>query len=233
MRRATTRLAIGLVATLWVPVAAGQERGLQKVVAEPDSPLTLSIRVQTKEGSALRSLADGETLRTGDVIQFMVAVDRPAYVYIVQYFADGSAAVLHPEGGDAQLKPGYEARIPEPGQVFKLVPPAGAEVVYFIASQKTLGEADVRVAEALRVIRAVSASPPAPSKAAMSATAPGAGIKGERPAPAGPPAPSAFGLGTRGRLVKVPAGGSPPISIQAGADGVAIYAFTIRHQAAP
>jgi len=232
MRGARTRLAIGLVATACIPMAAAQERGLQKVVAEPDSALTLSIRVQAKEGSALRSLADGETLRTGDVIQFMIAVDRPAYVYIVQYFADGAAAVLHPEGGDAQLKPGYEARIPEPGQVFKLVPPAGAEVVYFIASQKTLGEADQRVAEAVRMIRAAGTSLGTATVTA-SASTPGAGTKAERPVTAGPPPPSAFGLGTRGRLVKVPAGGSPPISIQAGADGVAIYAFTIRHQAAP
>jgi hypothetical protein len=231
MRGARVGLAFGLATALGIP-AATQERGLQKVMAEPDSALTLSIRVQTKEGSVLRSLADGETLRTGDVIQFMVAVDRPAYVYIVQYFADGSAAVLHPDGGDALLKTGYEARIPEPGQVFKLVPPAGAEVIYFIACQKTLGEADQRVAEAVRMIRAAG-TPPVTSTATATTSTPGAGTKVERPSTAGPPPPSAFGLGTRGRLVKVPAGGSPPISIQSGADGVAIYAFTIRHQAAP
>ncbi len=229
MRGGRALLAIGL-AFGFASTTRGQERGLQKVVAEPDSALTLSIRVQTKAESGLRSLADGETLRTGDVIQFMVAVDQPAYVYIVQYFADGSAAVLHPEGGDTLLRPGYEARIPEPGQVFKLVPPAGAEVVYFIASRKTLGEADQRVAEAVRMIRAAGTATP-PTTGAVTAT--NLGPSGARPAPAAPPPPSAFGLGTRGRLVKVPAGGSPPISIQSGADGVAIYAFTIRHQAAP
>jgi len=204
---------------------SGQERGLQKVPAEAESALTLSVRVQTKEGSALRSIADGETLSTGDVIQFMVAVDQPAYVYIVQYFADGSAAVLHPEAGDTLLKAGFEARIPEPGQVFKLVPPAGAEVVYFIASRKTLGEADQRVAEAVRMIRLAGTLPrPGPAGPVVASSS-------SRPASSGPPPPSEFGLGTRGRLMKVPAGGSPPISIQSGTDGVAIYAFTIRHQA--
>jgi hypothetical protein len=229
MRRGRVLVGIGLVGLAGSSGAWAQERGLKKVAAEPESALTLSIRVETKEGSALRSLADGETLRTGDLIQFMVAVDQPAYVYIVQYFADGTAAVLHPEGGDVLLRPGFEARIPEPGQVFKLVPPAGSEVVYFIASRRALGEADQRVAEAVKMIRKAGSNPapgaPGPAVASSSGPAP------SRPSPAGPPPPSEFGLGTRGKLVKVPAGGSPPIGIQSGPDGVAIYAFTIRHQA--
>lgn len=222
-----------VMVVLWTLVGAsviGQERGLQKVQSEAEGALLLSLRVQTREGSALRGLTDGETLRTGDVIQFVVAVDQPAYVYIVQYFADGSAAVLHPESGDALLRPGYEARIPEPGHVFKLVPPPGDEMVYFIASRRTLGEADERIAEALRMIRAAGGNPrPAPQPSVNAAAAlPSASGGAASP---GPPAPSSFGLGTRGRLVKVPAGGNPPLTIQSGADGVAIYAFTIRHKA--
>jgi hypothetical protein len=124
-------------------------------------------------------------------VQFVVAVDQPAYVYIVQYFADGSAAVLHPEGGDALLRPGYEARVPEPGSWFKLVPPSGSEAVYFIATRRALGEADERVAEAVRIIRAEGASPrpagPAPPVGSNPAVS--------RPAPAAPP--PALGLRPR------------------------------------
>jgi hypothetical protein len=218
-----------ILATTLLGDAAGQERGLQKVDAEPENGLSLTIRVQTREGTAVRTLADGETLRTGDLVQFMVAVDAEAYVYVVQYFADGSAAVLHPETGDARLPPGYETRIPEPGSVFKLVPPAGEEVVYFIASRRALGEADERVAEAIRMIRAASGSPRprVPSVGASPASA----AAGSGASASALPPPSAFGLGTRGRLVKVPAGGNPPLTIQSGPDGVAIYAFTIRHKA--
>jgi hypothetical protein len=219
------------VAAVVGAIAWGQERGLKKVQAEPETPLSLSLRVQTKEGAGLRSVTDGETLRTGDVVQFVVAVDQAAYVYIVQYFANGSAAVLHPERGDALLQPGYEARIPEPGQVFKLVPPAGEEIVYFIATRRTLGEADERVAEAIRMIRASEATPGPAPPSPMKASGPSPSATGGASA-LGPPPPSAFGLGTRGRLVKVPAGGNPPLTIQSGPDGVAIYAFTIRHKAA-
>jgi hypothetical protein len=228
MRRAGGVLAL-LVAVFSSGPAPAQERGLQKVQGEGETELSLSLRVQVKDGSTLRTVADGEALHTGDLVQFVVAVDQPAYVYIVQYFADGSAAVLHPEGGDALLRPGYEARVPEPGSWFKLVPPSGSEAVYFIATRRALGEADERVAEAIRIIRAEGASPrpagPAPPVGSNPAVS--------RPAPAAPPPPSAFGLATRGRLVKVPAGGTPGITIRSGPDGVAIYAFTIRHQPRP
>jgi hypothetical protein len=217
-------LAVASSAGAWA-----QERGLKKVQGEGETDLALSLRVQVKEASTLRTVADGESLHTGDLVQFVVAVDQPAYVYIVQYFADGSAAVLHPEGGDAQIRPGYEARVPEPGSWFKLVPPPGSEAVYFIATRRALGEADQRVAEAIRIIRdqAASTRPPgaAPSVGSSAALS--------RPVPAAPPPPSAFGLGTRGRLVKVPAGATPGVTIRSGPDGVAIYAFTIRHQPRP
>jgi hypothetical protein len=212
-------------------IASGQERGLQKVHEEAENALSLSFRVQTRDGSGLRSIVDGETLKTGDLVQFVMAVDQPAYVYVVQYFADGSAAVLHPEEGDALLRPGYEARIPEPGQVFKLVPPAGEEVIYFIATRRTLGEADERVAEAVRMIRVAGGNPRPSPQPSLSAGASIPQVTGNGPG-ATPPPPSAFGLGTRGRLVKVPSGGSPLLTIRSGPDGVAIYAFTIRHKAA-
>jgi hypothetical protein len=225
--RARAIVLLGLVSGA---VASAQERGLQKVNEETQSALSLSFRVQTRDGATVRNLSDGEMLRTGDVIQFLVAVDQPAYVYVVQYFADGSAAVLHPEEGDALLRPGYEARIPEPGQVFKLVPPAGEEIVYFIATRRALGEADERVAEALRMIRATGGTPrPAPQPSlSAGASIPQAGASGSGPTP---PPPSAFGLGTRGRLLKVPAGGNSLLTIRSGPDGVAIYAFKIRHKA--
>ena len=228
MRRALagTGMAVALATS---GLTWSQERGLQKVQGEGETALSLTLRVQVKDGAGLRTVADGESLHTGDLVQFVVAVDQPAYVYIVQYFTDASAAVLHPEGGDALLRPGYEARVPEPGSWFKLVPPPGSEAVYFIATKKALGEADLRIAEAIRIIRDQGAISRPPG------VAPSVGSNAllSRPVPAAPPPPSAFGLGTRGRLVKVPAGATPGVTIQSGPDGVAIYAFTIRHQPRP
>jgi hypothetical protein len=191
-----------------------------------DEALSLTLGVQAKEGGGLRTVRETDVLRTGDLLQFVVSVDQPAYVYIVQYFADGSAAVLHPESGDALVRPGYEARVPEAGSWFKLVPPSGTEVVYFIASRRALGEADERVAEAIRLIRATGS----PAKAAGAPPPPDSATGVSRPSGAAPPPPSAFGLSTRGRLVKVPGDGPPGLTIQSGPDGVAIYAFALRHR---
>ena len=207
---------------LWLPsvsALAGQERRLEKVKNRDDSALVLTLRVQARDDSApFRDVDTGVGLRTGDRVRFQVMVDKPAYVYIVQYFADDRAKVLYPEEGDALLQPGHELSVPEAGYSYELRPPAGHESVYFIATETRLAQADARAAELIRLIRGLGASP-------SSGTS-----RVDRPARGAPPP---LDLRTRGELVRVPDSAGSGTSVRAAKDGVAIYVFTIRQTPAP
>lgn len=204
-----------LLATFLAPhgaAFAAQERGLEKVKSDAEGGQTrLHVRVEADDGAGVRALGSGETLRTGNEVRFFVSVDSAAYVYVLEYFADGSAQVLHPETGDARLPKGREVRIPEPGYSFRLNDQVGEEQLYFLASARPLDIADPRLSEAVRKMRA------APTQSA-----------GPRPSVADPfPPPQGFGLATRG-LVKVSATDSSAV-VESGGDGIAIYHFSIRH----
>jgi hypothetical protein len=215
-------LTVGVLATSVAYTLLGIAQAPPSTMAVRDMELTLSIRVQAQIGATIRPLRDGDSLQTGDRLEFHIAVDRPGYAYVLQYLPDGSANVLYPERDDALLRGGYEVRIPEPGSWFEVTDPPGVERIYFVASIRPLGEADKRVAEAIRLIRSAE-SQPAEAKLA------GQRLSGSSASSAAPP-PLAFGLETRGRLIKVrPGNDVTSTSIRADGNGVAIYRFSIRH----
>ncbi len=228
-------LAVG-APTLLAGLGLAQERGLQKIAEPAGGSVTLSVHVQARSGTVTRTLRNGDSLKTGDLIEFAVAVDNPAFVYAIQYFPDGSAQVLHPEVGEVRLAAGQEVRIPDPGSWFQLVGTPGEERIYFVASTRPLHDVDERVAEAVKTIRLSSpgadANPSGGQGAAPKPTVSAKTTISSGPRPAAVPPPTAFGLGTRGRLVKVtPTAAEPRDGIVSDASGVAIYEFLIRHQA--
>ncbi len=173
-------------------------------VAEPP---TLTIRVhQLLSDQTLRPLQSGDTLQSGDWVGFTIRVDQPAYVYVAQVFADGSAAVHFPEGDDdVLLQPGLDLPIPGGGLFFQLDEEVGEERTYFIASERPLGDADARTAAAVGLIRARALE-----------------SNGE----ADSPPSDDFGLPDRRGLVK-----KRPTFVEVTADigGVAVFPFVIRH----
>ncbi len=217
--------------------AWAQVRGVEKVVeAEPSSALSLSVRVNGKAGRLLQTLEAGASLASGDLVEVVVGVDRPAYVYLVQRFADGTAAVLHPESGDLQLPGGLETRLPEPGAWYQLDEVTGEEHLYVVASERPLADADQAVADAIATVRTEGRfDAPATTAEAPAASAPESGTaQPARPKPqpkpgAGQsrPAPMLMSFANRGLVKAVDEGHA---AIEADADGIAIYHFWFRHE---
>jgi hypothetical protein len=115
--------------------------------------INLTLRVVTLSTGVRRPVAPGDTLRTGDRIELLVEVDKPAYVYITQVFPDGTAAVLFPDGGDFKVRADASTRIPPEGKWFELDDVTGEEHVVVIASERPLDEADEEAKRALDDIR--------------------------------------------------------------------------------
>lgn len=224
-------VAVGLAmfgAVLSISMGAlAQERGLKKVVA-PDAGPILSIRANSMEGGRPAALPKGGRVKTGAWIEFLARLDRPAYLYVLQFHPNGSAEVLYPDEGPLAQAVG-EVRVPEPGSWFELVGEPGDERVFFVASARPLPESDPRLSEIVERVRKLASEPKPESARAATATPPAPPPMAAPSRPALPP-PGAFGLATRGRLVKVQVGASgPEDAVAAGDDGVAILQFDLDH----
>ncbi|MBT8491707.1 MAG: DUF4384 domain-containing protein [Deltaproteobacteria bacterium] len=153
--------------------------------AEPAGPVKLSFRVHAKDGQSVRAIAPGETLRSGDKIALSLDLDQRAYLYVVQYFADGTAAVLFPQGDEQNRLVGV-TRIPSRGW-FRLDDNTGEENVYVVASVRPLKEAEETIMQTLNSVRVSGANPseePPPDTGGNEAASPPAaenGTKGTEP----------------------------------------------------
>lgn len=247
----------GVAALLGSSPSFAADRGVEKVTADAAAPaLSLSVRVNGKAGRLLKALETGEALASGDLVEVVVGVDRPAYVYLVQRFPDGSAAVLHPEVGDLQLPGGLETRLPEPGAWYQLDDTVGEEHLYVVASERPLADADRAVADAIARVRtdgvlasapsaeptpAETAKPPAASTAPKPPSATPSAASAPQPAPPSSPSAAAPAAGTsrppptlltfanRGLVKSIDEGHA---SIEADPSGIAIYHFWFRHEPA-
>lgn len=211
---------------------------------EPDGPITLTFQMFAEEGSNRRAFSAGQTLRSGDRLSLAIAVDRPAFVYVLQFFPDGSATVLFPRGAEDNRITGT-TRVP-PSGAFELDDVVGEETLYVVASTRPLAQVDASVMAAVDEVRTTNApttpkpSPtvaPAPS-AVTTTTKPmrkpqkpgGAGGAGasSKPSIGTPPAPGRASLNTRG-IVRVdePA----KVTAQSDADGIALFHVSFQHAA--
>lgn len=188
-------LLAGAAASLVWWTQAGDGRGGADVVAgQPSSPVTpagaprpatagrestrgdrleLTIRgVQTDAGMSGRGFLSHATLQSGDLFAFHVTANEPVYLYVLQYFADGTRRVLFPEEGDVQIAADVEVRVPAADDAwFRLDEAVGVENLYFLTSPRPLAGADPELASLVREIRVSpglgsappSAAPPLPS----------------------------------------------------------------------
>lgn len=155
------------------PATAGRE-------ATRGDRLELTIRgVQMDAGMSRRGFLSRATLRSGDLFAFHVAANEPVYLYVLQYFADGTRRVLFPEKGDVQIAADVEARVPAADDAwFRLDEAVGVENLYFMTSPRPLAGADPELASLVREIRVspslggesppvAASSPPPPPRDAM------------------------------------------------------------------
>lgn len=212
-------------------------------------PLELTFQTVAGEGAASRGVRIGSTLHSGDRIALEMNLNRPAYVYVVQFFADGSASVLFPEAGEERPISGAQ-RIPGTGW-FELDDAVGDENVYVVASVAPLAEADAAIQQVVDDVRTSSTAPapradppPAPVDAGVPPPAPDAAPPDAAPPPptgtdhprnhgaGGPPAPPPppRGASVRSRgLLRV--GATPEVHATADEMGVAVFRFWFKHAA--
>jgi len=141
------------------PAAPAPARQLAPAPAPADAPagpVKLSFRVHAKDGESVRAIAPGETLRSGDKIALSLDLEQKAHLYVVQFFADGTAAVLFPQGDDENRLSGV-TRIPARGW-FQLDANTGEENVYVVASVRPLQEAEQTVMKTLNDVRVSGAA---------------------------------------------------------------------------
>ena len=119
--------------------------------------LEVTLSASTQSEPEPRMIGVGETLRSGDKIAWSVSVTRPAYIYVLQFFPDGSAAVLFPDGAENN-RVDESQRIPPSGW-FQLDDAQGQENVYVVASVDPLERVDESVSAAINEVQTTGRAP--------------------------------------------------------------------------
>ena len=143
----------------------------------PDQPVKggksfeLTFQTFASAEGGQRGVDQGATLKSGDKIALSVSLTRPAYIYVLQFFPDGSAEVLFPGPGEEHPITGTQ-RVPGTGW-FQLDDAVGEENVYVVASAEPLAQADAAVMKTVDTVRTTHKAPPeAPSGTALTEPAP-------------------------------------------------------------
>ena len=155
-------------------VACGPSGPVATAPPKPDPvQIDLTMRVRAEHEGKKFGVAPVDTLKTGDFVEMYVDLSTPAYLYVVQFFPDGTSAVLFPDHGDHLVPQGNEIRIPDAAQSFQLDENRGEENVYVVASREPIGRVDAAVAADIDEIRVSGAegAPPAPADAGVAAPA--------------------------------------------------------------
>jgi hypothetical protein len=114
--------------------------------AEQTLSVDFVVQAKTAEADSVRTLKNGESLRSGAEVVFGLRVSKPAHVYLFQRNAtDGAIDVLFPNAAITTLRnpiqPGTLVRVPPSGNVFTLdEDDIGTEHVYIAVSTGVLGD---------------------------------------------------------------------------------------------
>jgi len=197
-------------------------RGLKEVdvVGTGDKALDLRFQIRAHSGGEVRFIAPGDKLASGDRVEMFVELDRAAHVYVVQFFADKSIAVLFPKGeAKAELAPGRH-RIPAAGKMFELDDAVGEEHVYVVASRGPLERVDREVADSVGEVRLSG-------QATSRANEP----KGAKPTkPRRKKKAKLLSLGNRGSSKLSPKATTPGVDAKADTNGVLVFRFWFVHR---
>lgn len=140
--------------------------------AAPNDPKSPGQPTQPAQAGALeitfRALGEGEKtvplgskLKSGERIALSMTLTRPAHVYVLQFFPDGTAGVLFPGPGEEKPISGMQ-RIPATGW-FELDQNVGDENVYVVASVEPLAQVDASVKRTVDVVRTSGKAPDEPA----------------------------------------------------------------------
>ena len=224
-------------------------RGLKKVtdVGTGDARLDMAFQVRGHFAKEARYLKPGDAMSTGNRVELFVRLEQRAYVYIVQFFADGTSAVLFPDEGDRQLRGKTRHRIPEAGSWFELDDATGEEHIYVVASRRRLERVAAAIAKEVEKVRVsqregnadteieegdpdpdadVSVASGSPSERADSGGTPAV----KRPKKKKKKKRKLLTLANRGSSTLVRSAGEPAILGRGDRDGVLVFHFWFRHK---
>ncbi len=121
------------------------------LLAAPADSIGMTLKIRARHEGAPREVHQHDTLYSGDKLELRIKVDRSAYVYVVQFFPDGSSATIF--GGEPFRAPAnQEVRVPDKTTQWLMLDQAiGQETLYIVASESAI-PADER-ASAFRRIR--------------------------------------------------------------------------------
>lgn len=202
--------------------------------AAETGPLDVTMRVRAKAGGELRALAPGDTLKSGDFVEMYVKSSRTAFVYLVQFFPDGTAAVLYPQQGAARVPAGKELRIPAGTDWFQLDEHTGEEHVYLVASLEPLDKVAKTISDQVAEVRRSGHAPK--KKVARhhekKHRTPHRHHHEESTAPEKKETHPvvAMNMATRGLATVSQTGGAPSVSVRGDEDGVVVYRFWFVHK---
>lgn len=200
--------------------ATSGNRGLKEVDAN-ERGLDLRFQLRAHSGGEARYVAPGATLTTGDRVELFIELDQPAHVYVVQFFADETSAVLFPKNdASARLAPGRH-RIPAPGKMFELDESTGEEHIYVVASREPLERVDREIAESVNEVQISGA--PSRSREAVEST-------GRRPKKKKKKKPKLLSLGNRGSSKLTRSTETPAVTARADGAGVVVFRFWFIHR---
>ena len=115
-------------------------------------PLSVDVLVHDVTGD--RAVLPGSTVYSGDKLEFFADVSRPAHLYVMQVYSDGTISVLHPLQEDLPLPRGARQRMPPEGEeAFQLDDVVGDEHLLVIASPQPLADVDRRLADGVAAAR--------------------------------------------------------------------------------
>ena len=154
---------VELLCVLATAIGCGGGGGTKGGPTTPDHPVAgsksfeLTFQTFASADNGQRSVEQGATLKSGDKIALSVSVSRPAYIYVLQFFPDGSAEVLFPAPGEERAISGTQ-RVPDTGW-FQLDDAVGEENVYVVASAEPLAQADTAVKKTVDAVRTTRKAP--------------------------------------------------------------------------
>ena len=108
-------------------------------MARADGPDARKVRIvlERLQNNSWSAVDPGLVLAQGDRVRFKINTDFDGYLYVVNYGTSGKYSVLFPAkdtGTDNKISKGHSQQIPAADSVFRIVGPAGQEIVYWMLS---------------------------------------------------------------------------------------------------
>ena len=116
--------------------------------------LTVTAQALPEGQAGWRPLTEGSALQSGDRFALRVAVERPAYVYLLQQTEEGRRQLWPPPGESGRVSPQVLVDLPGGGAYFRLDQTPRREILYAVATEAPLDAAQLEAALAAAVRRA-------------------------------------------------------------------------------